>query len=94
MASVIVTPTAQLNLETLIETHSLPAPTLERFQLTLAPLRLFPLMGAQLPGRWARFRFILGPWRWMIVMYRYYEDADEVRIIAIQDGRSARSPIR
>lgn len=94
MASVIVTPTAQRNLETLMETHSLPASTPERFKLSLAPLRQFPLIGSQLPGRWARFRFILGPWRWMIVIYRYYEDADEIRIIAVQDGRSARSPIR
>lgn len=94
MASVIVTPTAQRNLTTLIESHSLPASTRGRFQLSLGPLRQFPMIGVQLSGRWAKFRFILGPWRWMIVIYLYYEDADEVRIISVQDGRSARSPIR
>ena len=37
-------------------------------------------------------RFIRGPWPWMIVLYRYYEEADEVRIVAVRDAREATSP--
>jgi plasmid stabilization system protein ParE len=92
LASVIVTPTAQRNLESLIQTHSLPTTTRERFQLSLAGLHQFPLMGAPLEGRWAGFRFVLGPWRWMIVVYHYAEPRDQVGIVAVLDARSARSP--
>lgn len=89
MASVLVTPTAQRNLATLIETHSLPASTTERFKRSVEPLRTFPQLGAALEGRWAGFRFVLGPWRWMIVVYRYEEGIDQVQIVTVQDGRSA-----
>ena len=92
MASVIVTPTAERNLETLIESHSLPGSTRERVRLSLEPLRHFPLFGAQLEGRWAGFRFVLGPWRWMLVVYRYDESKDQVAIVTIRDGRSAQAP--
>ena len=92
MASVIVTPTAQRNLELLIESHSLPASTKERLRIALDPLHRFPLLGAGLEERWAGFRFILGPWRWMLVVYRYEEEADQLAIVAIADGRSARAP--
>ncbi len=92
MASVIVTPTAQRNLATLIETHSLPGSTLARFRRTLEPLRDFPLVGVKLRTPGPELRFIVGPWRWMIVVYRYYDEADQVRIISVHDARSARLP--
>lgn len=92
MSSVIVTPTAQRNLKTLIRTHSLPESTSARFRHSLEPLRKFPLIGAPLPGRALELRFILGPWRWMLVVYRYYADADQVRVLSVHDARSARSP--
>jgi len=92
VASVIVMPTAERNLNDLIESHSLPESTRERFRQSLEPLRRFPLVGAPLGGRWAGLRFILGPWRWMIVVYRYREERDAVEIITIRDGRSARAP--
>jgi plasmid stabilization system protein ParE len=92
MASVVVTPTARRNLEDLIETLSLPSTTLDRVKTSLEPLSRFPRIGAPLEGRWAAFRFVLGPWRWMIVVYRYDETRDEVAIVTIRDARSARSP--
>jgi plasmid stabilization system protein ParE len=92
VASVIITPTAQRNLDLLIESHTLPASTKERVRIALDPLHKFPQLGANLEGRWAGFRFVLGPWRWMIVVYRYDEAADQVAIVAIADGRSARAP--
>jgi plasmid stabilization system protein ParE len=92
VASVIVMPTAERNLNDLIESHSLPESTPERFRQSTEPLRRFPLVGAPLGGRWAGLRFILGPWRWMIVVYRYREERDAVEIITIRDARSARAP--
>jgi plasmid stabilization system protein ParE len=91
MATVIVTPTAERNLDTLIRTHFLPDSTQARFRQSLQQLRQFPESGSILQGRRPGLRFILGPWRWMIVVYRYYEDADQVRIVSVQDARSARS---
>lgn len=91
MATVVVTPTAAEDLAGLIRTHSLPADTLERVRHSLHALRRFPRLGASLEGRWAPFRFILGPWRWMIIVYAHDEEADRVAIVTIQDGRSARA---
>lgn len=91
MASVVVSATARRNLATLIETHSLPASTTERLRRALEPLRQLPLLGGQLEGRWAGFRFVLGPWRWMIVVYRYDDSIDQVAVVTIRDGRSARA---
>ncbi|MBA2719535.1 MAG: type II toxin-antitoxin system RelE/ParE family toxin [Chloroflexi bacterium] len=92
MASVVVTPTARRNLADLIETHSLPASTTERLRRALEPLGEFPALGAPLEGRWAGFRFVLGPWRWMIVVCRFDEAIDQVAVVTIRDGRSARAP--
>lgn len=55
---------------------------------SIAPLEGFPLLGAQLGGRWTGFRFLLGPWRWMILVYVVLDD-DRVVIATIQDGRSS-----
>jgi plasmid stabilization system protein ParE len=92
VATVDVTPTARRNLEALIETLSLPPSTVARLRASLEPLRRFPRLGAPLEGRWAGYRFVLGPWRWMLVVYRYDEAADRVDIVTIRDARSARSP--
>lgn len=86
-------PAAAEDLDALIHTHSLPGDTRERVKRASRPLGRFPLLGASLEGRWAEFRFILGPWRWMIVVYVYDEESDQVSIVTIQDGRSARSAI-
>lgn len=93
MASVLITPTAERELNALIESHSLPTSTRARLRSSLAPLRTFPLVGAPLAGRWTGFRFLLGPWRWMIVVYVYEDATDTASVVSIQDGRSARSAI-
>jgi len=80
------------DLERLILTHSLPADTKARVIRSLRPLERFPLLGAALEGRWTGFRFVLGPWRWMVIVYAYLEPEDRVVIVTIEDGRSARSP--
>ena len=92
MARVVVTPAAAEDLERLILTHSLPADTKERVKRSLRALGDFPLLGQMLAGRWEGFRFILGPWRWMLVVYVFDEDSEQVSVVTIQDGRSARAP--
>ena len=39
-------------------------------------------------GRWSRYRFVLGPWRWLIIVYVYDPDSEVVAIVTVQDGRS------
>ena len=46
---------------------------------------------AELGGRFEGFRFVLGPWRWMLVVYVLDEAENEVAIVTIQDGLSARA---
>jgi plasmid stabilization system protein ParE len=76
MATVVVTPTAASDLIGLIATHSLPADTIARFKRSVASLASFPMIGAPLDGRWVAYRFVLGPWRWMLVVYLYDETED------------------
>jgi hypothetical protein len=92
VARVVVVPAAVEDVERLIITHSLPSDTRVRFRRSVRPLGQFPLLGAALGGRWQGFRFILGPWRWMVVVYVYDADNDVVSVVTIQDGRAARSP--
>lgn len=92
MARVVVTDQARADLARLIRTHSLPPSTRERVGRSLAPLAEFPLLGVPLTGRWAPRRFVLGPWRWMLLVYRVEEASDLMIILAIVDGRSAGSP--
>ena len=80
MATVVISPRARRNLERLIQTHVLPDSTKARVSRSIEALAAFPLLGAPLSGRWAPFRFILGPWRWMIIAYEYDEAADQVAI--------------
>ncbi len=89
MARVLVSPTAEADLEEMIATHSLPADTRSRVRRAIEPLARFPLLGAPLVGRWDSYRFILGPWRWMLIVYAYDSGTDVVAIATIQDGRAA-----
>lgn len=91
MARVVVAATARRNLDDLIASHSLPGSTRDRVRRAIEPLAEFPRLGASLDGRWSRFRFVLGPWRWMVIVYRYDESVDEVAVVTIHDARSARS---
>jgi plasmid stabilization system protein ParE len=92
VAQVELAAAAAEDLDRLILTHSLPANTKARVQRTLRPLGRFPLLGAELGGRWEDFRFVLGPWRWMVIVYVYLEDDDRVVVVTIQDGRSSAAP--
>jgi plasmid stabilization system protein ParE len=77
------------DLETLIRTHSLPADTRARVARSLSSLVEFPKLGPALTGRWDGYRFILGPWRWLILVYLFIEEEDRVVVVTIQDGRSS-----
>jgi plasmid stabilization system protein ParE len=92
VARVELAAAAAEDLDRVILTHSLPENTNARVQRTLRPLERFPLLGAELGGRWENFRFVLGPWRWMVVVYAYLEDEDRVVVVTIQDGRSSTGP--
>ena len=89
MARVLVAPAATADLARMIATHSLPADTRARVRRSIEPLARFPLLGAPLEGRWLGYRFILGPWRWMLIVYTYDREADVVAIATVQDGRTS-----
>jgi mRNA-degrading endonuclease RelE of RelBE toxin-antitoxin system len=92
VARVELTESAVEDLERLSRTHTLPADTRARVKRSLRHLERFPRLGAELEGRWAGMRFLLGPWRWMLVIYVYLEAEDRVVVLTIQDGRSSTSP--
>jgi hypothetical protein len=77
------------DLDRLIRTHSLPANTRARVAASLRSLERFPRIGPELGGRWDGFRFVLGPWRWLLLVYMYVEAEDRVVVVTIQDARSS-----
>ena len=97
MARVEFAAAAVEDLDTLIRTHSLPADTRARVARSLRPLARFPNIGPALAGRWEGFRFVLGPWRWMILVYVVIEGEDEdddedgrrAVIVTVQDARTS-----
>lgn len=90
MSRVELTAAAVADLDRLIRTHSLPTDTKRRVKRSLAPLRRFPRLGPELTGRWRGFRVLLGPWRWMLIVYVFSEDDDRI-VVTIQDARSSSS---
>ena len=89
MAQVELARTAVTDLDRLVRTHSLPRDTRERVRASLQPLGRFPRLGPELTGRWQGFRFLLGPWRWMLLVYLFDETRDRVVIVTIQDARAS-----
>lgn len=89
MARVELARTAVEDLDRLIAVLTLPANTRARLRQTLAVLGEFPDLGTPLTGRWQGLRFILGPWRWMLVVHEHHTDEDRVVILTIQDARSS-----
>ncbi len=89
MARVELRLNAVKSLDRMIVTHSLPADTRARVQRSLRILNQFPLVGRQLEGRWKDFRFIVGPWRWLLIVYVHDERRDVVFVVSIQDARSS-----
>ena len=93
MARVELSTAAARDLQRLILSHSLPADTPDRFLLRLEPLERFPQLGPALEGSWADYRYVLGPWRWMVVVYELLDDDDRVVVTNIVDGRSRNAPM-
>jgi len=89
VATVELTRLAMDELETLIRTHSLPADTKQRVQASLRPLERFPRVGPELSGRYSGLRFLLGPWRWLLLVYTLDEANDRVTVVSVQDARSS-----
>ncbi len=89
MAAVVVAPAALDDLQHLITSRSLPVSTRARVVATFETLRLFPERGAPLAGRWSGFRYVLGPWPWLLVVYLYDSTTDTVQIVTLQDARTA-----
>ena len=90
MPRIVVSPAAADSLAALIVSHSLPPDTKERFRRSIGALGEFPLVGRQLAGGgYDGLRFVLGPWRWMVVVYEHDATADAVNILAVEDARSS-----
>lgn len=89
MPRVVVTRAAAQSLERLIVTHSLPLDTPGRVHRSVEPLAEFPRLGRALDAEgYEGLRFVLGPWRWLVVLYEHDPEADIVSILAIEDARS------
>ncbi len=93
MARVELSEVAARDLQRLILTHNLPADTPDRVLRRLQSLKRFPELGPRLGGGWAAYRYVLGPWRWMVGVYDYLENEDRVLVATIVDGRSKSAPI-
>jgi plasmid stabilization system protein ParE len=90
MARVVVSAAAAEDIARLKITHRLPADANERIKSSIRSLGRFPRLGTPLEGGgWEGFRFVLGPWRWMVIVYDYAEDEELVVIATVQDGRSS-----
>jgi hypothetical protein len=89
LARVELAASAVEDLRALIRTHSLPEDTAARVVRSLRPLERFPLLGPALSARWEGFRFLLGPWRWMVLVYVVLEPENRVVVVTIQDARSS-----
>ena len=85
MTRIEVSRAAVEDIERLRVTHSLPADTNERIRNSLRALEQFPRLGTALEGsEWEGLRFLLGPWRWMVIVYE----------VLTQVGGSSSSPCR
>lgn len=84
-------PAAAEDLRLLAERLHLPSDTRSRVRDRLTQLARFPESGEELTGRWQGFRYVLGPWRWMLVVFAYDKGTDQVNVVTIQDSRTAAS---
>ena len=73
----------------MIATHTLPADTRDRVRHILRQLAEFPDLGKALGPPWTGHRFVLGPWRWMLILYTYDKSEDLVLVTTFQDARRA-----
>lgn len=89
MARVELAAAAVEDLDRLVAVLSLPADTRGRVARSLRSLEMFPLLGAELDGRWSGMRFLLGPWRWMLIVYEYIETDDRAVVVTTQNARTS-----
>ena len=89
MARVELAHAAVEDLDHLIAALTLPADTRQRVRGCLAALEEFARLGPELTGRWEGTRFLLGPWRWMVLVYHYDEEDDRVVVLTVQDARAS-----
>ena len=89
MARVVVTARARTDLERLIRTRNLPATTRTRVAASLRPLAEHPFLGARVGQPDVGYRYRLGPWPWMLLLYWFDAERDLVIVISIEDARSA-----
>jgi plasmid stabilization system protein ParE len=94
VASVELARVALEDLDGLIRTHSLPPDTRARVASSLRSLERFPLMGPALTGRWEGYRVLVGPWRWLLLVYVHLEADDRVVVVTVQDARSSSAATR
>ena len=86
-------PQARRDVDAAIGTLELPADSWPRIGRALMVLETFPLAGPRLGQQLASTRYVLGPWPWMILVYRYDEETDQVFVLAMGDARSSISPL-
>jgi hypothetical protein len=89
LAEVRLSTVAVEDLDRLIVTHSLPPHTKDRVKRSLRVLEQVPNIGRQLDGCWHPMRFVLGPWRWMLIVYSFEESSNLVLVLTVQDARSS-----
>ena len=92
MATVELAIAAVADLDDLIRVHSLPADTRARVARSLRSLERFPRIGPELDGHWAGVRVLIGPWRWLLLVYVHLEDDDRVVVVTIQHARASGAP--
>jgi plasmid stabilization system protein ParE len=88
VAQIFITPRARRDLEEAAAALNLPGDLWSRVARSLRILETFPQAGAELRGRWGPTRFVLGPWSWMLLLYRYEASSDRVFVVAMHDARS------
>jgi hypothetical protein len=87
----LVTQQARRDVLRAMSALDLPADTWPQIARCLRGLKSPPSAEGRLEGRWAPARFVLGPWPWMILLYRCDEAADEIFLVAMHDARAVAS---
>ena len=88
-----MTEAAARSLADFIDSHGLPGDASRTDPPFAATLERFPRLGSIFETT-RELRFLLGPWRWLIIVYAYRVDNELVAVLAFEDGRSARSARR
>lgn len=71
----------------MIGRYELPTDTRSRVAKCVAHLGEFPDAGSPLGGEWSGYRYVLGPWHWLLIVYEHVE-TDLVTIVTVEDVRS------